>query len=137
MDLIPNIGGHGGGRFNNSGCAGHGHGCGGHSSSNNSNSQVKPNASGYYPPAEWNKLSFEEHDKIHKERKEKSDQSGAAKRNLGEISIEQVTAIIGAMQQAQSSNEDTSNDTNNTTPKHTNTGNAFGGKANAKKSRIE
>ena len=45
------LGGHGGGRFNNSGHGGHGHGCGGRGSSNNSNSQVKPNASGYYPPA--------------------------------------------------------------------------------------
>ena len=130
------FGGHGGGRFNNSGQGGHGHGhcCG---SSNNSNTQVKSNASGYYSPADWNKLSFEECDKIHKEHKEKSDQSGANKRNLGEISIEHVTTIIGAMHQAQSSNDDTSNDADDTMPKHTNASNAFRGKANAKKSRIK
>ena len=130
------FGGHGGGCFNNSGQGGHGHGCG-HSSSNNLNTQVKPNASGYYSPADWNKLSFEERDKIHKECKEKSDQSGANKHNLGKISVKHVTATIGAMQQAQSSNDDAPNDTDDPTPKHTNTGNTFGGKANTKKSRIE
>ena len=110
----------------------------GHGYSNNSNTQAKPNASGYYPPAEWNKLSFEEHDKIHKECKEKPDQSGACpKRNLCEISVEHVTAIIRAMQQAQPSNEETTNDTNDTMPKHSNAGNAIGGQANLKKVRIE
>ena len=131
------FGGHGGGCFDNSGRGGRGCGRGGCGSSNNSNTQVKPNASGYYPPVEWNKLSFEECDKMHKEQKEKSDQNGASKRNLGELSIEHVTAIIRAMQQAQSSNEGTSNYTNDTTPKHTNAGNTFAGKANAKKSRIK
>ena len=106
---------------------------------NNSNTQVKPNVSGYYPPVEWNKLSFEKHNNIHKECKEKLDQqSGASKHNLGEISVEHVTAIIGAMQQTQTSTDDTSNSTDDTMPKHTNASNAFRGKANAnKKSRSE
>ena len=131
------FGGRGGGHFNNSGQGGRSRGCGGCSSSNNLNTQIKPNASGYYSPADMNKLLFEECDEICKEHKEKLDQSEANKCNLGEISIEHVTAIIGAMQQAQSSNEDTPKDTDNTMPKHTNTGNAFRGKANTKKSRIQ
>ena len=131
------FGGHGGGHFNNSGHGGCGHGCSGHGYSNNSNTQAKPNSSGYYPPVEWNKLSFEEHDKICKEHKEKPDQSGTPKRNLSEISIKHVTAIIGAMQQAQPSNEETTNNAEDTMPKHTNAGNAFRGKANSKKVRIE
>jgi hypothetical protein len=131
------FGGRGGGRFNNAGRGGRGRGRGGRGYSNNSNAQAKPNSSGYYPPAEWNKLSFEERDKIRKERKEKPDQNGTPKRSLGEISVEHVTAIIGAMQQAQPSNEDSTNSAADTTPKHTNAGNAFGGKANSKKARIE
>ena len=67
----------------------------------------------------------------------KLDQSGTPKRNLGEISVEHVTAIIGAMQQAQPSNEDTTNNAEDTTPKHTNTSNTLGGKANSKKVRIK
>ena len=131
------FGGHGGGCFNNSGRGGCGRGCGGHGYSNNWNTQAKPNSSGYYPHAEWNKLSFEECDKIRKECKEKLDQSTTPKRNLGEISVEHVTTIIGAMQQAQATNEDSTINTEDTMPKHTNAGNAFGGKANSKKVRIE
>ena len=131
------FGGHGGGHFNNSGHGGCGSGCGGHGYSNNSNAKMKPNSSGYYPPAKWNKLSFEERDKIRKECKEKPDQSTTPKRNLGENSVKHVTAIIGAMQQTQASNEDSTNNAEDTMPKHTNASNAFGGKANSKKVRIE
>ena len=131
------FGGRGGGCFNNSGHGRHSHGHGGHGYSNNLNAQAKPNSSGYYPPAKWNKLSFEEHDKIRKERKEKLDQSTNPKQNLGEIFVEQVTAIIRAMQQAQAPNEDSTSNAEDTMPKHTNAGNAFGGKANSKKVRIE
>ena len=46
------------------------------------NTQAKPNSSGYYPPAKWNKLSFEERDKIHKEHKEKPDQNGTSKQKI-------------------------------------------------------
>ena len=49
---------------------------------------------------QWNKLSFEECDKIQKEHDKKGKPSGT-KCIIGDISIEQVTAIIGAMQQAQ------------------------------------
>ena len=130
-------GGCGGRHFNSNGCGGCGHGRGGRGSSNNSNTQAKPNSSGYYPPAEWNKLSFEERDKVHKERKNKPTLSATPKQNLGEVSVEHVTAIIGAMQQAQATNEDSTADAGDTISNLTNTGNAFGGKANSKKVRIE
>jgi hypothetical protein len=92
---------------------------------------VKANASGYYSPAEWNKLSFEERDKIRKERDKKGEQGGT-KRTVGDISVEHVTAIIGAMQQSQAT--ETTDDTETTS--HTQAGNAFGGKASAKKARF-
>ena len=81
--------------------------------------------------AEWNKLSFEERDKIHKECDKKGEPSGT-KRVIGDISVEHVTAIIGALQQAQSvSPTEETQLTSNTTQ----AGNSFGGKANVKKSR--
>ena len=86
------FGGHGGGWFNSGGQGGHGRGCG-HSPSTNSNTQPKPNASGFY--LDWNKLSFEECDKIHKEHKEKLDQSGTNKRNLGDISMDMLPPSPG------------------------------------------
>ena len=65
-------GGCGGGRLGNSRQGGHnGHGGrhrhGNNNNNNNNSSKATPNASGFYPMAEWNKLSFKEHDKIHKE----------------------------------------------------------------------
>jgi hypothetical protein len=122
-------GGRGGGRNGNSGRGGRGRGRG-RGNTNNSN-KATPNASGFYPTAEWNKLSFEERDKIRKER-DKKGEPGGTKRVIGDISVEHVTAIIGAMQQAQSAipTEETEL-TSNTTQ----AGNSFGGKASVKKSR--
>ena len=104
------------------GRCGHGYNC------NNTNTKAKPNSSGFYPPAEWNKLSFEEHDKIWKEHDKKGEQGGT-KQILGDISVEHVTVIIGAMHQAQSVNH--TNETELTS--NTQAGNFFGGKANIKK----
>ena len=67
-------GGHGGSCNGNSGwggCNGHGGGHGHGNNNNNNSSKVTPNASGFYPTAEWNKLSFKERDKIHKEHDKK------------------------------------------------------------------
>ena len=91
---------------------------------------MTPNASGFYPMAEWNKLSFEERDMICKEH-DKKGEPGGTKHNIGDISIEHVTAIIGAMQQAQSTapTEETEL-TSNTTQ----AGNSFDRKVNVKKS---
>jgi uncharacterized membrane protein YgcG len=59
-------GGRGSGRFNNSGRGGrgggHGHGYG--RGYGTPHTESKPNGSGYYSPADWNKLSYEERDKI-------------------------------------------------------------------------
>ena len=91
---------------------------------------MTPNASGFYLMAEWNKLSFEEHDKIHKEC-DKKGEPGGTKHIIGDISIEHVTAIIGAMQQVQSASPTEETElTSNPTP----VGNSFGRKVNVKKS---
>ena len=92
---------------------------------------MTPNASGFYLMVEWNKLSFEERDKIRKEH-DKKGEPGGTKHNIGNISIEHVTAIIGAMQQVQSASpmEETK-----LTSNPTQAGNSFGRKANVKKSR--
>jgi hypothetical protein len=128
------IGGRSGGRSGGRGGRGGGRsGRGNNSGRSNYNTKdkSKSNASGYYSPAEWNKLSFEERDKIRKERDKKGEQGGT-KRTVGDISVEHVTAIIGAMQQSQAT--ETTDDTETTS--NTQAGNAFGGKANAKKTRF-
>jgi hypothetical protein len=89
--------GHNSGRGGRGGARGRGYGRG----YGTPNTKSKPIRSGYYSPADWNKLSYEEHDKICKERDKKSKQGGS-KRTIGNISVEHVTAIIGAMQQAPS-----------------------------------
>ena len=87
----------------------------------------------YYTPAEWNKLSFEDRDKIRKERDKKGEQGGTAntKRAVGDMSVEQFTAIINAVHQDAPTvitmdSTDSSNSGNNA-------GNAFGGKESAKR----
>ena len=78
--------------------------------------------------AEWNKLSFKELNKIQKEHDKKGESSGT-KHIIGDISIEQVTAIISAMQQVHSANH--TKETELTS--NTQVGNSFDGKANVKK----
>ena len=96
--------------------------------SNNSN-KAKPNASGFYPTVECNKLSFKEHDKIWKEH-DKKDEPSRTKHIIGYISVEQVTAIFGVMHQAQLATHTKETElTSNTTQ----VGNSFGSKANVKK----
>ena len=57
---------------------------------NNDSNKATPNASGFYPMVEWNKLSFEECDKIQKEH-DKKGEPGRTKHIIGDISIEHVT----------------------------------------------
>jgi hypothetical protein len=55
---------------------------------------------GYYSAAEWEKLSYEERDKIRKERDKKGEQGGT-KRNISELTTKQLTAaIISSIQKA-------------------------------------
>jgi hypothetical protein len=91
----------------------------------------KSNSTGYYSPADWSKLSFEERNKICKDRNKKGKPGGTNKRTIGDISVEQVTAIIGAIQQHNAA-ADTAE---SSAPKTSNNqaGNAFGGKEGAKK----
>ena len=82
--------------------------------------------------AEWNKLSFEECDKIWKEH-DKKGKPGGTKHIIGNISVEHITAIIGAMQQAQSA---TPTEETELTSNTTQAGNSFGGhQVDIKKSR--
>ena len=77
-------GGHGGGcNSGHGGCNGHGGRCG---RGNNNSDKVTPNTSGFYPMVEWNKLSFEEWDKIQKEHDKKA--------NLVEPSISLATSPL-------------------------------------------
>jgi hypothetical protein len=126
-------GGRGGGRGRgrrNSGQGGRGNGQGRNGQSGHS-SQEKTSA-GYYSTAEWEKLSFDERDKIHKERDKKGEQGGS-KRTISELTTKQLTtAIISSIQKANADNgaEDT--------PKQSNAsqaGNAFGEKKSAKRSK--
>ena len=92
----------------------------------------------YYSPAEWEKLSFEERDKIRKERDRKGE-IGGTKRNLSEMTAKEMTsklttAIMSSIQKATgvSAEEDSPTPTPNTQA-----GNSFGGKAGAKRSKTE
>ena len=83
----------------------------------------------YYSPAEWNKLSFEERDKIRKERDKKGEQGGS-KRSVGDLSVDQFKAMISSVQTDAATNSTT--DSTDTGHSGNNAGNAFGGKEAAK-----
>lgn len=88
----------------------------------------------YYSPADWNKLSFEERDKIRKERDKKGEQGGS-KRSIGDLSVEQFTAaIISAVKNDQASTPAEPSTDSNTSGN--NAGNAFGGKEGAKRTKF-
>jgi hypothetical protein len=119
-------GGRGGGRFNRRGRGGgRGRGRGG--------PDDKKNNTGYYSPADWNKLSYEERDKIRKERDKKGEQGGT-KRNVSDISVDQAAAIMLAAMQSNANSETSPSGSSEETP-DSQAGNAFGGKANVKKQR--
>jgi hypothetical protein len=111
-------GGRGGGRF---GGGGRGRGGGANTNTN------------YYSPAEWNKLSFEERDKIRKERDKKGEQGGS-KRSVGDLSVEQFTAMISSVQRDSATTNTT--ETTDSGDSGNNAGNAFGGKEGAKRQKV-
>ena len=88
---------------------------------------------GYYSAAEWEKLSYEDRDKIRKERDKKGEQGGS-KRNISELTTKQLTtALISSLQKVNES-EDHSDKTE--APKQSNqAGNAFGGREGAKRQK--
>jgi hypothetical protein len=127
-------GGRGGGRFNNRGGRGGGRGGRFGRGGGRGTFDRKAVSTNYYSPAEWNKLSFEERDKIRKERDKKGEQGGT-KRSIGDLSVEQFTAIISAAKSDQATNNNESTEANTTTQGN-NAGNAFGGKEAAKRTKF-
>ena len=94
----------------------------------------KTSNTGYYSAAEWEKLSFEERDKIRKERDKKGEQGGT-KRNISELTTKQLTtAIISSIQKAVMADDPKDEDT--ASKKNINqAGNSFGGKESVKRSK--
>jgi len=119
-----------GGRGGRGGRLGRGGGRGSYGSKGKDGS---PNTS-YYSPAEWNKLSFEERDKIRKERDRKGEQGGS-KRSIGDLSVEQITAAIISAVKNDPDPTATGSTTHSNTPGN-NAGNAFGGKEGAKRAKL-
>jgi hypothetical protein len=90
-------------------------------------------STGYYSTTEWEKLSYEERDKIRKERDRKGEQGGS-KRNISELSTKQLTTALISSLQKLSAPED-SNDTTETPKQANQAGNAFGGREGAKRQK--
>jgi hypothetical protein len=89
----------------------------------------------YYSPAEWEKLSFEERDRIRKER-DKKGEPGGTKRSISEMTTKQLTtALISSLQKASATDESKDADT----PKKSsaNAGNSFGGRESVKRAKTE
>jgi hypothetical protein len=127
-------GGRGGGRHSGRGVRGTGRGRGGRGGRGSGN-----NNTGYYSPAEWEKLSFAERDNIRKQRDKKGEQGGS-KRTISEITTKQLTtALISSLQKASEQASGNENAGGDETPKKPNAqaGNAFGGKESAKRSKTE
>jgi hypothetical protein len=126
------ISGRGGGRFTRGGGRG---GRGGRGRGR----FTKTKYNDYLPKSEWDKLSAEERDNIRKARDKDKGQSDASKRSIGEISVAQLSTIIGAMQSAAQSVAPPATAISEITIETPNqqAGNAFGGREGAaqKKSR--
>jgi hypothetical protein len=86
----------------------------------------------YYSPAEWDKLSEDEKEKIRKERMKKQEQGGS-KRIVAKMTTKQLTTnIISSINKAK-----VNIDSDDDSPKKNNSqaGNSFGGKESAKRSK--
>ena len=94
----------------------------------------KEKSTNYYSPEEWEKLSYEESDKIRKERDKKGKQGGT-KRTISEMTTKQLTtAIISSIQKATGEGE-SEKDKDRSAPKKLNAGDAFGGREGAKRAK--
>ena len=132
ISSISSSGGRGNGGRGGRGGRGRGGGRGGKGSSKTT----------YYSPSEWEKLSFEERDRIRKERDKKGEQGGIKKRNLSEY--KQLTnAIISSIKKvADGKTGDDAKSDDDATPKKSNhsdnlAGFAFGGRESAKRNKHE
>jgi hypothetical protein len=129
-------GGRGGRGYGRGGRNGGGRGRGGRFGRGHGSSKGKsatPNTS-YYSPSEWSKLSFEERDKIRNERDKKGEQGGS-KRSIGDLSVDQFKAIIGAVQQGTLTDK-TADSSTDTGTSGNQAGNAFGGKESVKRFKV-
>ena len=126
-------GGRGGGKGGRgAGRGGRGRGRGGRGSQSASGNS---GTTGYFTPAEWNKLSYEERDKIRKERDKKGEPGGSNKRAISEMTTQQLTtAIISSIQKASAAE---TGGTDVTPKTSNNAGNAFGGREGAKRSKTD
>ena len=89
----------------------------------------------YYSPAEWEKLSFEERDRIRKER-DKKGEPGGMKRSISEMTTKQLTtALISSIQKA-SAIEEVKEDTTSKKAS-SNAGDSFGGRESAKRAKMD
>ena len=93
----------------------------------------------YYSPAEWEKLSYEDRDRIRKERDKKGEQGGS-KRTISEMTTKQLTtAIISSIQKAVNDDDtvETISTKRSATTASSSAGNSFGGRESAKKSKTD
>ena len=88
----------------------------------------------YYSKEEWEKLSYEERDRIRKERDRKGEQGGT-KRSIAEMSTKQLTTALISSLKAAAAEEGKSGGESETgvSKKPDQAGNAFGGRENAKR----
>ena len=124
-------GGRGGGR----GGRGNGRGNSGRGRGGKSGRGDRVEKTTYYSPAEWEKLSFEERDRIRKER-DKKGEPGGTKRSISEMTTKQLTtALISSIQKA-SAIEEVKEDTTSKKAS-SNAGDSFGGRESAKRAKMD
>jgi hypothetical protein len=82
-------------------------------------------------------LSFEDRDKIRKER-DKKGEPGGSKRSIADMITKQLmSAIISSIQKATATDETTTSASSTPNKSNTQAGNSFGGKESAKRSKLE
>jgi hypothetical protein len=124
----------GAGGWGYQGCGGWGGHCCGTGRGNQGRGGEK-RSTNYYSPEEWEKLLYKECDKIHKEHDKKGEQGGT-KRNVSDLTTKQLTTkvIIRSIQKSSGGSEN-DNYKDESTPKTSNAGDAFGGREGAKRSK--
>ena len=93
----------------------------------------------YYSPAEWEKLSFDDRDRIRKERDKKGEPGGSNKRGIADMTTKQLaTAIISSIKAASLTSDESVSDISSAISKRsTQAGNSFGGKESAKRAKVD
>ena len=114
------------------GCCGRGGGCGRGGRGDRGENQKTT----FYSKEESEKLSYEERDRIRKERDRKGEQGGT-KRNISEMSTKQLTTTLLSSLKAAAADEskDCGDSADSASKKPDQAGNAFGGRESAKRSK--